>query len=1096
MRLFFLPILLVLVVFCNFTTAQEKKTFDGDFAPSDGWLKPAEREFRHEICLNGSWEFQPVPVPADWKPNQGVPPELVKPHENGWEKTRIKIPSPWNVNTWGNGRNVGEGTKHPYWPDSVYYPSYPEHWDGVRMAWMKREFALQSRDREEAVRYILHFEAVGGNCEVYVNGKKVGEHFGRFLPFEFDITDAVQFDKPNEILVGVRSLRLYDKVSEKFTKMRTPYPPGSNMDNICGIWQDVYLLTVPAVRIDDVFVKPFVSKDTLEVDVTLKNDSDKPVNVSIDACVLAANGAQTPMKLQRTTETEILAGKTATITLTEKVGDKLKHWSMDDPNLYNIVLDVSADGKKIDTKQTRFGWREFKIVGKELQLNGKPVKLFADLLHPFGPFICSRDYVKAWYTMVKDMHGNAVRPHAQPHPRIYLELADEMGIAVLDETALFGSSIQLNFEEPIAWDRFSEHYRKLILRDRNHPSVFGWSWGNELFAIFIYDKNITPELTDIWWDKLAAYGKEGEKLDPSRNWFSCDGDGDVRGTSPVWNKHIGHGLPPKDFLPENLDKPLMIGEQGGSYYARPGQLAVFNGDRAYEDYRGRSEALGIDVYQNIVQVAIPKLAFFSPAETAWFGLEHLPLGYSDFSRLPNKRDGIFFTKPCEENKPGVQIERLPPYVCTFNPGWDKTLPLYKPLPLFEAQKAAQDPRGPQPCPIGQKLNFRAVSIRSMETDQVLFHGDPQGELFRQLTAIGVPLVLPKDWSKERRNSFVIVDGNTFSDTNTLNADENWRTVVVFRRKTEIPKSFEKWLGKTTLVDRTATQLKGVELFYYAQGCGVDDYYFAEEPGDRNVIKCGFELDPAKEYNVYYEAAAVDWSLFNESPEAAKCGAVCLYESLEKPSGIAAVACKTNRSEILFTTIDVIPTSPKNVALWKMLLYGVKFVEPKSDWLVKPFEKDEPGVEWNYTFDKPADDWMKPDFDAAVWKTGKAGFGTRVPGIEKSTTPWTGTDIWLRKKFESNDEIEFSKLFLNVYHDEDVEVYLNGDLVLKRGGHLVKYENFELQGEQKKLRKGENVLAVHCKQTAGGQYIDVGLGVKASGATKKKEHDLLMDGPVQ
>ncbi len=1119
----------IFVQFCAFLGAAE---FDGDFAPSDGWLKPVEREFRHEICLNGSWEFQPIAVPADWKADQGVPPELTKPNENGWEKTKIKIPSPWNVNTWGNGRNVGEGTPHPYWPDSVYYPSYPEHWDGVRMAWMKRTFLLAGTPRP-LFRYILHFEAVGGNCEVYVNGKKVGENFGRFLPFECDITDAVHSDKPNEILVGVRSLRLYDKVSEKYPKMRTPYPPGSNMDNICGIWQDVYLLAVPAVRIDDVFVKPFVSKDTLEVDVTLKNDSEYTIRAAVDGDVFPLYNAKEPgtertravpgpvsLSFQRSDSVEIAPGKTATITLSGKVGDQLKYWSMDEPNLHGLLLNLYSPNSgtkavfdnsqvrleqlvsetiKIDTKQTRFGWREFKIVGKELHLNGKPVKLFADLLHPFGPFICSRDYVKAWYTMVKDMHGNAVRPHAQPHPRIYLELADEMGIAVLDETALFGSSIQLNFEEPIAWNRFSEHYRKLILRDRNHPSVFGWSWGNELFAIFIYDKNITPELTDLWWNKLAAYGKEGENLDPTRDWFSCDGDGDVRGTSPVWNKHIGHGLPPKDFLPENLDKPLMIGEQGGSYYARPGQLAMFNGDRAYEDYRGRSEALGIDVYQNIVQVAIPKLAFFSPAETAWFGLEHLPFGYSDFSRLPNKTDGVFFTKPFEENKPGVQIERLPPYVCTFNPGWDKTLPLYIPLPLFEAQKAAQDPRGPQPWKALPKFGRKPGNILSHADPKVVFLGDMKGELFRRLTAIGVPF--EDSQGKNPRQCIVIVDGNTYAGSDVSFILKAHRAVLIFRERSAIPEPLAPLFGKSTLVERTATQLKSVEPFYYAQFFDADEYYFAEEPGDRNVIKCAFDGDILetrkvndKPTKIYYEAAAVDWSLFNESPEAAKCGAVCLYESLRKPSGVAAVGIPTLDGELLATTIDVIPTSPKNVALWEMLLYGVQFVEPKSDWLVKPFEKDEPGVEWNYTFDKPQDDWMRPQFDAAAWKTGKAGFGTGVPGIEKSTTPWTGTDIWLLKIFESNDETEFSKLFSHVYHDEDVEVYLNGDLVLKRGGHIAKYEKFDLQGEQKKLRKGENVLAVHCKQTAGGQYIDVGLGVKGDGAPKKKEHNLLMDGP--
>ena len=69
-------------------------------------------------------------------------------------------------------------------------------------------------------------------------------------------------------------------------------------------------------------------------------------------------------------------------------------------------------------------------------------------------------------------------------------------------------------------------------------------------------------------------------------------------------------------------------------------------------------------------MARPQLAYFSASETAWFGVEHLNLGYRDFDRLPDRRDGVFFTRPFEEGKPGMQPERIPPYVTTLNPGWD------------------------------------------------------------------------------------------------------------------------------------------------------------------------------------------------------------------------------------------------------------------------------------------------------------------------------------------------------------------------------------------------------------------------------------------
>ncbi len=947
----------------------EPVTTDRVFAPSENWIKPSETGFRSEICLNGSWQFQAMSLPGDFQWNKGTPPKLEWPKEDAWEKTPIKIPSPWNVNTWGNGRNVGEGTTKPYWPDSVYYPSYPEHWDHVQMAWMRRTVDVPADWKTR--RVLLHFEAVGGMAEVYVNGVKVGENFGRFLPFELDVTEAMKPGEGNEILVGVRSLRLFDKISEKYQKMRTPYPPGSNMDNVSGIWQDVFLLAVPMVRIDDVFVKPFVHRDALEIEVTLKNDTEKAVAVEIAGDLFPwKQNDQLVFSLSSEKSVEIPPGESAVVTLSAQIGGKLKLWTMDEPNLYNLVLGLSCDEEKCDAKYTRFGWREWRIVGKELQLNGKPVQLVGDLLHPFGPFISSRDYVKAWYTMVKDMHGNAVRPHAQPHPRIYAELADELGIAVLAETALFGSSIQLNFEEPEAWDRFAEHYRKLILRDRNHPSIFGWSWGNELFAIFIYDKNITPEQTKIWWDKLAAYGKEGEKFDPTRNWFSCDGDGDVNGTSLVWNKHTGHGLRDDNFFPKpgesGYDKPWMVGEQGGTYYAKPGQLAEFNGNRAYENYRGRNEALAIDVYQNIVKfvrpkAGEPKLVFFSPAETAWFGLEHLPFGYNaangDSSRLPNKNDGIFF-KDFEEGKPGVQIERLPPYVCTFNPGWDKTLPLYKPLPMFEAQKAALDPAGAKPSEWDHKqeqVEPSNVSISKFDffIDQVLFLGDMEGELATRLKKIGVPLVTKMDNPSLYQNyglqsyrgpvnaaPMIIVDGNSYTGDWSAIEDaqkagwirgSNWigtTVILMFREQMAIPLSYETMLGKSVLTKRTATQLKPIKTNNYSAG----QLYFAEEPGDRHVIKCGLDGDIVHKLRILYEAADVDWSLFNESPEAAKCAAICLHEALKKPSGVAFgfYYPENTPGSCYVSTIDVIPTSPNNVAFWKDFFEAkhVKLDNPK------------------------------------------------------------------------------------------------------------------------------------------------------------------------
>lgn len=941
--------------------ASGRVEFSRDFAPAEGWVKSVEQPYRQEICLNGRWQFQPVSVPKDWKRGTGVAPQMIMPAADQWEATPIKIPSPWNVNTWGAGRHVGEGTPHPYWPSSVYYPSYPSHWDGVEMGWLRRTFRVPESWGDR--RIVLHFEAVGGDAQVFVNGRKAGGHFDRFLPFELDVTDFVKRDADNELLVGVRSMRLFDLTSTQYKFMRTPYPPGSNTDNLTGIWQDVFLLGLPPLRVADVFVKPWVDRDTLEAEVSLRNDTAREQIVELGGSVqpwvnLAGTNIldapepkwhlEAPVMNLPSQRLTLKPGEIKAVTLSEKVTRRLRFWSPDAPNLYGLVLTVNGGSQTLDRSYTRFGWRQCKIVGQDFRLNGQKTIMFGDLLHPFGPFVNSRRYVWAWYRMIKEMHGNAVRPHAQPHPRHYLDLADEMGLLVLDETAMFGSSLQLNFEAPVAWDRYAEHYDDLILRDRNHPSVFGWSWGNELFAIFIYDKAITQEQSDTWYRQLAELGARGRRLDPTRDWFSCDGDEDLRGAMPVWNKHFGHGLPRPEWLPKEPTKPLMVGESGGSYYARPGQLAVFNGDRAYESYRGRNESLAIDVYDNIVNLALPKLAFFSPAETAWFGIEHLNLGYRDFSRLPNAADGVWF-KPFEEGKPGVQPERIPPYVCTLNPGFDPGLPLYKPLPMFAAQKAAQAPNGPQPCPWDRKPGTKKspAAIVPATIEQVGFAGSRDGELFKRLTDLGLPWVSTAETTSPK---LLIVDAETLSDVLFPNVKKTADTtlahggtvLVMFRKHGNVDPLLNQLLpAPVTLTRRVATALVPRQSHAWTAGLGVADLYFAEDATDKQILKCGLDGPLVEQGRVLLEASNIDWSLFSDAPENAKCAAVVLYEQIKKPSGAALVTLSRGAGTFAVSALDCVAGSPVHARFWRSLFtnLGVHLVrEAKPGSSVPPKQK--------------------------------------------------------------------------------------------------------------------------------------------------------------
>jgi hypothetical protein len=142
--------------------------------------------------------------------------------------------------------------------------------------------------------------------------------------------------------------------------------------------------------------------------------------------------------------------------------------------------------------------------------------------------------------------------------------------------------------------------------------------------------------------------------------------------------------------------------------------------------------------------------------------------------------------------------------------------------------------------------------------------------------------------------------------------------------------------------------------------------------------------------------------------------------------------------------------------------------------VIPTSKTAPAA-WHYTIEKPAGDWMKPEFNASSWKEGPGSFGTEgTPGAAIGTR-WNTDDIWLRREVTLPDK-KYSDLQFYVDHDEDVEIYVNGVLASKEGGFTTSYVPLFIRPNARQLLKPNATvtLAVHCHQTTGGQNIDVGL----------------------
>jgi hypothetical protein len=148
--------------------------------------------------------------------------------------------------------------------------------------------------------------------------------------------------------------------------------------------------------------------------------------------------------------------------------------------------------------------------------------------------------------------------------------------------------------------------------------------------------------------------------------------------------------------------------------------------------------------------------------------------------------------------------------------------------------------------------------------------------------------------------------------------------------------------------------------------------------------------------------------------------------------------------------------------------------PATKVLVPTAQKDP--VAWRYTLEKPADNWCQRDFDDGAWKVGLAPFGKEQASIaRKPNTIWTGSDIWLRREVELPYG-EYSDLSLDIHYDEEPEVFVDGILAWKARRFNAAYESFEIGLAAAAVLRttGKHVLAVHCRQTEGGQYIDVGI----------------------
>ena len=926
-------------------TCEAAVTFDRDFSPFEGRVSAPEIPFRQELCLNGTWQFQPVDIPAGWIPDQGIPPALRMPGSDQWDKVPIKIPSPWNINAIGHDPKGGG-------MDARTFPSYPASWNQAKMGWLRRCVTIPDAWKNQ--RIFLHLEAVAGDCRILVNGKEAGFHFDTSLPGQFDITSEVDWGKENEILLGIRDARLY---AEKGAYGRLTYPTGSWLEGAVGVWQDVYLLAAPAVYVADVFLQPRLDEDLLVAEVEVVNTSattqtiavEIPVHEWINRVDTSKDNVLKAPEIAWSLGAEALRLSSAsvslapderkTVTLQGAVKGRLKKWEVwtrGKPNLYAAVAEVRSGGAVRDKKFQRFGWRQVKVVKGDFLLNGVKTKLMHDGWHFTGVPCMTRRYAWGWYTLAKDAHVNLVRPHAMPYPKYFYDLADEMGMLIMDESGIFGSHCNFNYDSEKFWERNRAHIERLVRRDRNHPSVVGWSVANEVRCVLV--SRAPQAYQERVYDKIFDLCKLARALDPTRQWVQSDGDKDLNGRLDVWLIHCGGEH--TDTIPPN--KLWGVTEGGSSYYGKPEHYEKFVGDRAYRSFKDRMDALAKEDYNLIRSLRQQDADIMNVWNLVWHALKPLPLGLKEVSkRQLDLTDGVFFG-PYVEGKPGVQPERLAPFSTTVNPWYDPSLPLIDPHPLYPAMQAAMHPDGPLPCEwdrFDAPQPLPPAPTIASPVEQASFAGKQNSALYVNLKAMGVRF---SESSEPGRYMIVDLASVDASETATLKAKAQ---AVIAQQGTVL------LLGMSPAKQTLANQ-----LLPYPVACAEDaasslrpnledertaclsykELYFTESFSNPAISLSTLGGDFVQKGRALLYRNSTDWQRWLNGPETSKTISIVRSE-LENSQAPVWVECLHGAGRYLVSSLVCENLSDAHVDLYRKMLthLGLK-LEKKSDLTVPAF----------------------------------------------------------------------------------------------------------------------------------------------------------------
>ncbi|MEM7315562.1 MAG: glycoside hydrolase family 2 TIM barrel-domain containing protein, partial [Planctomycetota bacterium] len=413
--------------------------------------------------LNGDWNFH-------WKKRlDRTLKDFSQPEfdDSGW--ATIDVPSNWECRGYGQAiyKNIGYGfvEKPPMVPRKLNPVGY-----------YRRTFTIPEAWQDQQV--ILHFGGVTSAYTVWLNGMEVGYAEDSRLPSEFDVTEYLQ---PGSNHLAVRVLRWSDG----------SYLEDQDHWRLSGIHREVYLQARPKLGIDDLAIRTVpVGGDEWEIRLrpTLRNvDQINAKGWKVRAQLYDGAdkvGSAFQADANKSLKEWYPQRDNVPFALMKARYAKPRLWTAETPNLYRLVVSVTdPDGKILESTSVRVGFRQFLISDGQLLVNGTPVKLIGVNRHDHndrnGKAI-SREDMLGDVKLMKQFNFNAVRTSHYPNDPHFLDLCDEYGLYVMDEANLETHGLRGKLSNRAEWaTSFVERGVRMVMRDRNHPSIFSWSLGNE-----------------------------------------------------------------------------------------------------------------------------------------------------------------------------------------------------------------------------------------------------------------------------------------------------------------------------------------------------------------------------------------------------------------------------------------------------------------------------------------------------------------------------------------------------------------------------------------------------------------------------------------